>query len=89
VKKLRLVLVCALVSLTALFASIAYADNGAETTPFKATYSNPAIGGLYDCSGVRIVKTAPNAFIKDSETCTISDLDNGDGTGTLQVVAYY
>src|SRR5262245_23298276 len=44
-------------------AGVARADNGAQTTHFTATYYP------FTCSGERIVKTGPKAFIKDSETC--------------------
>jgi len=108
---------------------VATANNGAKTTHFTAAYFNGQ-GGFFTCSGERIVKTAPKAFTKDSETCTISDLstwgpgtypivtsflpppalsaiwfsdfdgqqavsgtivvtDNGDGTGTMNIDAYY
>ena len=108
---------------------VATANNGAQTSHFTAAYFNGQ-GGFFTCSGERIVKTAPQAFTKDSETCTISDLstwppgtypivtsplpppaswaiwfsdfdgqqavsgtivvtDNGNGTGTMTIDAYY
>lgn len=128
-KTLQLALVCAVVSIAALFTSTALAGNGAETTQFKPPQYPSAIGGTWTCSGVRIVKTEPKAFTKDSQTCTISNLttlppgtyvgdplfvvgglnwfwqsdydgqvatnvtltvtDNGDGTGTVELVAYF
>ncbi len=104
-----------------LSASVALAANGAQTTHFTAAYDNGQ-GGFFTCAGERIVKTAPKAVTKDSETCTISDVatwpagtyvigsgafwisdfdgqvavsgtivvtDNGDGTGTMDIVAYF
>jgi hypothetical protein len=59
--------------------NVAAADNGANTTPFMASYTDPVLGPVV-CSGVRIVKTAPHAFIKDSEDCTIL---NGFPAGTF------
>jgi hypothetical protein len=100
---------------------VATASNGAKTTHFTAAYFNGQ-GGFFTCSGERIVKTAPKAFTKDSETCQISDVStwppgtyvipttafwfsdfdgqiavlgtivvtaNGDGTGTMNIDAYY
>jgi hypothetical protein len=122
------VLVTALVGAGAA-TGVAAADNGATTAHFTAAYFNGQ-GGFFTCSGERIAKTAPKAFTKDSETCTISDLstwppgtypivtsplpppaewaiwfsdfdgqqavsgtivvtDNGDGTGTMNIDAYY
>jgi hypothetical protein len=51
-----------------LSATAVLAGNGAQTAHFTASYSS------FTCAGVRIVKSAPKAFIKDSETCTITDL---------------
>jgi hypothetical protein len=120
-----LALFVALMAVVCVTASVAVAGNGSTTTQFNASYLN-ARGGYFTCSGVRIVKDAPKAFIKDSETCIITDLaswpagtyqnvggwasdydfwtlgqlrisvsntfvitDNGDGTGTLEISAYY
>ena len=129
-KKFRLLaLFVALMAAVCVTASVAVAGNGANTVPWKASYDLPGFGGHWECSGVRIVKDAPKAFVKDSETCTFSDqasyiapgtyteadfgwasdyelfvlhvgiriaashttviTDNGDGTGTLQIDAYY
>ena len=112
--------VCALVGLGSA-SSVASASNGTQTTHFTAVY------GQFTCAGERIVKTAPKAFVKDSETCldssgtgdlpagtydfsglwasdyeyftfgtfriavsaTIVVTDNGDGTTTWNIVAYY
>lgn len=108
--------------------SVAFANNGAHTIHFTAAYHVP-VGGDFTCAGERIVKTAPRAFTKDSENCTITDLssfppgtyvghphykvngerhgwrsdydgrkarsvtlvvtDNGNGTGNVDIVAYY
>lgn len=60
------ILVLPFVVLAAIFvtANVAGAGNGATTTPFKFT----AFG--VSCSGVHIVKAAPNPVHKESETCT-------------------
>jgi hypothetical protein len=64
-RKIR-ILVLAFVVLAAILvtASVAGADNGATSTPFKFT----AFG--VSCSGVHILKAAPNPVHKESETCT-------------------
>ena len=59
--------------------SVAAANNGANTTHFTASYTDPVLGPVV-CAGERIVKTAPHAFIKDSEDCTIL---NGFPAGTF------
>lgn len=126
-----------------LSASGVLAGNGATTVHFNVAYAS------FTCAGERIVKAAPRAITKDSESCTFTDLsefapgtyaittgpesatashwasdyelfvvgtagpgcdpvwvpfgycirqaisgtivvtDNGDGTGTLEVTAYY
>jgi len=48
-------------------------NNGAHTVHFTAAYEN-LIGGFFTRSGERITKTAPKAFTKDSEDCTMTDL---------------
>ena len=48
-------------------------NNGAQTVHFTAAYEN-TIGGFFTCAGERITKTAPKAFTKDSEDCTMTDL---------------
>ena len=58
--------------------SVAAAANGATTIHFTASYTDPGFGPVL-CTGERIVKTAPNAFTKDSEDCTIL---NGFPAGT-------
>jgi hypothetical protein len=60
-------------------AAVATADNGATATPFKASY------GTFTCSGANIVKTAPKAFVKDSETCidAAGPADRAPGTYDL------
>ena len=64
---------------------MATANNGATTTPFKATYVN---GSQFTCSGAHIVKTAPKAFVKDSETCIDSlGVADGFGVGTYDLTA--
>ena len=59
-------------------AGVASADNGATTTHFTTAYTDPTLGHV-TCSGERITKTGPKAFIKDSETCLIG---NGFPAGT-------
>jgi len=125
--KLRLLTLCvALVAALGITATAAVAGNGATTAQFKASYDDSS-GPHFECSGARIVKAAPKAFTKDSETCVISgDLsnwpvgtyenvggwvsdydyfvngifnlslsntfvvtDNGDGTRTIQIEAYF
>jgi hypothetical protein len=58
--------------------SVANADNGATTTHFTASYTDPGFGPVV-CSGENIYKTAPNAFNKDDEDCTAL---NGFPAGT-------
>lgn len=53
-------------------AAVATANNGATTTPFQVSY------GTFTCSGANIVKSAPKAFVKDSETC-IDSVGVADG----------
>jgi len=117
-----------LVGVLALVPGIARASSGAVTTRYTAAGFNGP-GGFFSCNGERIAKTGPNAVVKDSETCSMSDIstfppgtyvgnpfvvingvpqrwasdfdgqiatsvievvtDNGDGTGTLQITAYY
>ena len=65
--------VCALAGV-----SVAAAGNGAEPTHFNASYTDATFGPVV-CSGENIYKTAPKAFNKDSEDCTIL---NGFPAGT-------
>lgn len=126
---LRVAVLTVVLAVGGLAAGVATAGNGASTAHFTAAYDNGQ-GGFFTCSGERVTKTAPNAFTKDSETCTISDLstwpagtytitpsptpppgnyafwfsdfdgsiaqsgtlvvtDNGDGTGTMNITAYF
>jgi len=103
-------------------------NNGATTGTASVAYTWYVGGGLWTCDVTRIVKTAPKAFTKDSESCQVSDVaslifppgtydatlfwysdydyfvngtsvvptsgkvvisDNGDGTGTVNIVAYF
>jgi hypothetical protein len=58
-------------------------NNGAETTHFTASYFDGP-GGFFIAAGERIVKTAPKAFTKDSETILMSDISTWPaGTYTL------
>ena len=52
---------------------VGHLNNGAHTVHFTAEYEN-LIGGFFTCAGERITKTAPKAFTKDSEDCTMTDL---------------
>lgn len=65
-RKIR-ILVLPFMVLAAIFvtANVAGAGSGATTTPFKFTDTAAGVS----CSGVHIVKTAPNAVHKESETC--------------------
>src|SRR5436190_14989480 len=84
-KKLMLLAVaaCALAGF-GVASSVATAKNGTTTTPFKASYW--LTGSAYaTCSGANIVKTAPNAFNKDSETCVLS---GDEGVFPLGTTAY-
>ena len=112
----------------ALAPAASRASNAAQTIHYTASGFNGP-GGYFNCSGERIVRSGPSAVVKDSETCTMSDIstfppgryvgnpfvvinglpqrwasdfdgqiatsvievvtDNGDGTGTLQITAYY
>ena len=67
---------------TLLSVSGALAKNGATTTHFVAAYDS------FTCVGVRIVKTAPKEFTKDSETCTFTDLTEFP-PGTYEIVDFW
>jgi hypothetical protein len=73
-----LVLVVFALAGTGIASGVATANNGADTTHFTASYTDPVFGPVV-CAGERIVKTAPKAFTKDSEDCTIL---NGFPAGT-------
>jgi hypothetical protein len=59
-----------------LSAGVAFAGNGATVTHFAVSYlAESGEGPLVDCTGNRIVRSDPNAFVKDTETwTTFSDL---------------
>ena len=59
-------------------------NNGAQTTHFTASYYQ-FLGGEFIAAGERIVKTAPKAFTKDSETILISDISTWPA-GTYHIV---
>ena len=64
-------------------------NNGAETTHFTNDYYNGP-GGFFVAAGERIVKTAPKAFTKDSETILISDISTWPaGTYTLDATGTF
>ena len=81
-KKLWFLAVLALaLGVAAIGTSVASATAGTTTTPFKAAYwFTPS--AYATCSGANIVKTAPNAFNKDSETCVLSGDDGFFPLGT-------
>jgi hypothetical protein len=70
----RFQLLALFVVLTAVLgsASVATAGNGVTTTHFTAAYQNGPLG-FFTCDGQRIVKSGPNGFVKDSETCAVDD----------------
>jgi hypothetical protein len=47
----------------------ASADNGVTNTHFTVSYTGGA-GATLTCDGERIVKSGPNGFVQDSESCT-------------------
>ena len=127
-RRLLVVFVGGVVAVCALSVGLASASNGSGT-PFKATYTDTALGTLATCSGSRVVQK--DGTVKDSETCLLSGdtsrvvagtvvgnpsyclggvcgwiwssdydgktaktitlqfVDNGDGTFTENIVAYY
>jgi hypothetical protein len=65
-RKVDLLLVTvAVAAISWAVATAATASNGATTAHFAASYGPPQI----TCSGERVGKTGPKAFLKDSETC--------------------
>ena len=82
-RKYLVLFLAVLVAALGISVGAATAGNGATVTQFTAAYCNETgstdptqpctdFGGWFTCAGVRIVKTAPKGFIKDSETCTMS-----------------
>jgi hypothetical protein len=70
VSHLRRAVVFALAAVL-LSATVAVAGNGATVTHFAVSYlSDFGAGPPIDCTGNRIVRSDPNAFVKDTETCT-------------------
>jgi len=70
VSHLRRAVVLALATVF-LAAGVAFAGNGATVTHFAVSYpSNFGEGPQVYCTGNRIVRSGPNAFVKDTETCT-------------------
>ena len=63
-------------------ASVATASGGVTTTHFTAAYQNGEFG-FFTCDGQRIVKSGPNGFVKDSETCAVDDPIVGNGHHTF------
>ena len=53
-----------------LTAGVAFAGNGATVTHFAVSYPAFLDNLPVDCTGNRIVQSDPNAFVKDTETCT-------------------
>jgi hypothetical protein len=70
------------IAATLLSVGGAFAGNGAQTTQFAGSYDS------FTCVGVRIVKSAPKAFTKDSETCTFTDLTQFP-PGTYKIVDFW
>jgi len=69
----RLLLLVAIVAAAVCASAIpASADNGATTTHFNVSYTGGA-GALLTCAGERIVKSGPNGYVKDSESCTTAN----------------
>jgi hypothetical protein len=62
-------------------AAVAFADNGATTTQFKAAYQLTGTA-FATCSGVNVYKSGPKGFNKDSETCLLSADDGVFPLGT-------
>jgi hypothetical protein len=63
-----------------------------RTTHFTASYFDGP-GGFFTAAGERIVKTAPKAFTKDSETILMSDISTwpagtytSDATGAFNIL---
>jgi hypothetical protein len=83
-KRLLVALFCMSASAICVTPNVASAGNGATTTPFKAAFVNGPTG-YFECSGVRVVKTAPRSLVKDSETCdvTVGELVVPDGITPL------
>jgi hypothetical protein len=79
-----LAMMCVSVAMISVAADAAIGANGASTTPYTAAYVNGPTG-YFQCSGVRIIKTGPNAVVKDSETCdvTVGEFVVPDGTTRL------
>lgn len=71
VSHLRRAVVLALATVF-LTAGVAFAGGGATVTHFAVSYQDWGEGPLVDCTGNRIVQSDPNAFVKDTETCTTS-----------------
>lgn len=61
----------------AIFATtmVAGASNAVTTTHFAVAYDTADFGlpfGFLTCDGQRTVKSGPNGFVKDSETCAVT-----------------
>jgi hypothetical protein len=69
---LRLLLLLGVVLAAGVTANVAGAGNGATTTSYTSGYPMGPFGDA-SCEGVRIVKTGTNAFVKDSQVCTITN----------------
>jgi hypothetical protein len=73
-----LLIVGLLAGLLAPAVVVAESDNAAQTTHY--TFQWPTDDPTFFCTGTRIVKTAPQTFIKDSEECWSSDFSGEPGT---------
>jgi hypothetical protein len=86
VSHLRRAVVLALAAVL-LSATVAVAGNGATVTHFAVSYlADWGEGPLIDCTGSRIVQSDPNAFVKDTETCTT--VFEGFPVGSYKIVPF-
>jgi hypothetical protein len=69
-----------------LSATVAVAGNGATVTHFAVSYPDPFTGVQVDCTGNRIVQSEPNAFVKDTETCTT--MSDSFPVGSYKIVPF-
>ena len=77
--------------LSSLSVGVAVASAGPNHSHLTATYftadydNGPGGGGVFTCAGEHIVRTAPRAFTKDLEVCSISDVSSLTA-GTYRIV---
>lgn len=70
IKRFLPTLVCVSAAAIGVIAGAATASNGATTAPYTSSFVNGPTG-FFECSGVRVVKTAPTPTVKDSERCDV------------------